>query len=123
VQEYNYTVAGREVVVSNTMFPVRDAEGRITRIGGFTTDVTELHKARNDLQRAQATLQSFIDQAPVGIYVNRLGPRGIADQIVEFTNESVCLPYGLTAADFIGKNPYEVVSDADLVAARCNTSG
>ncbi len=46
VQEFNYTVAGRDVVVSNTIFPVRDAEGRITRIGGFTTDVTELHEAR-----------------------------------------------------------------------------
>jgi PAS domain S-box-containing protein len=117
VQQYNYTVGGRDLVVSNTMFPVRDAEGRITRIGGFTIDVTELHKARKDLQRAQATLRSFVDQSPVGIYINRLGPRGIEDQIVEFSNDRICQPYGLTSADFIGRNPFEVIRDDAFVSA------
>lgn len=115
VQEYNYTVAGRPVVVSNTIFPVRNAEGQIFRIGGFSTDVTELHRARHDMQRAQSALQSFVEQVPVGIHINRLGSGGIADQTVEFLNESICKPYGLQLDKVIGRDPYAVFRNDDVV--------
>ena len=115
VQEYNYTVGGRNLVVSNTIFPVRDAEGRITRIGGFSTDVTELHNARQQMQQAQATLQSFVEQMPVGIHINRLGPGGILDQTVEFLNENICKPYGLKMDRVIGRDPYSVFRNDEVV--------
>ncbi len=65
-QEYHYAVAAREVTVLNTIFPVKDAEGRIFRIGGVTTDVTELHNARNQLRMAQDTLHQSEKLAALG---------------------------------------------------------
>jgi PAS domain S-box-containing protein len=65
-QQYHYEVDGREVIVLNTMFPVKDAAGRIVRIGGVTTDVTELHDARNKLGRAQESLHQSEKLAALG---------------------------------------------------------
>ncbi|MDP2083629.1 MAG: PAS domain S-box protein [Gemmobacter sp.] len=65
-QQYHYTVDGRDVIVLNTMFPVTDSQGRIVRIGGVTTDVTELHTARNQLQRAQESLHQSEKLAALG---------------------------------------------------------
>ncbi len=114
--EFTYHMPGGDRVGLMTFFPVTDGKGEVTQIGGMLMDVTELHIARKDLQYAQSTLRSFIDQAPVGIYVNRMGPRGIEDQIVEFSNDKICQPYGLTASDFIGKNPFEVIRDETFVS-------
>lgn len=65
-QQYHYKVAARDVTVLNTIFPVKDAEGNIVRIGGITTDVTELHEARSQLQRAQETLHQSEKLAALG---------------------------------------------------------
>ena len=65
-QEYNYAVDGRTVKVQNTIFPVRDSQGRIVRIGGVTTDVTELYNARSQLQRAQENLHQSEKLAALG---------------------------------------------------------
>lgn len=71
-QEYNYTVDGRNVKVQNTIFPVKNAEGKIVRIGGVTTDVTELHHARSQRDEAQFLIQSIFDNAPIELYLREL---------------------------------------------------
>ena len=71
-QEYHYTVDGRQVKVQNTIFPVKNAEGKIVRIGGVTTDVTELHNARNQLDEAQFLIKSIFDNAPFELYLREL---------------------------------------------------
>ena len=71
-QEYHYTVDGRQVKVQNTIFPVKDADGNIVRIGGVTTDVTELHNARNQLDEAQFLIKSIFDNAPFELYLREL---------------------------------------------------
>ena len=65
-QEYRRQVQGREVVVMNTIFPIRDGSGAIIRIGGFATDVTELYDARNQLQQAQESLHQSEKLAALG---------------------------------------------------------
>lgn len=92
-QQYNYTVGERDVVVSNTIFPIRDASGRITRIGGVTTDVTELHKARNQLIEAQTLLQTVFDNVPAELYLRRLDGRYL------MANKWALEFYGYTEAD------------------------
>ncbi len=52
------------MTVLNTIFPIRDGNGQIVRIGGFASDVTELYKARNELQDAQNLLQTIFDNVP-----------------------------------------------------------
>lgn len=71
-QEYRRMVDGRETVVLNSIFPVRDSEGRIARIGGFASDVTELYQARNELQEARNLLQTIFDHVPAELYLRRL---------------------------------------------------
>jgi PAS domain S-box-containing protein len=71
-QEYHYTVDGRHVKVQNTIFPVKNADGKIVRIGGVTTDVTELHNARNQLDEAQFLIKSIFDNAPFELYLREL---------------------------------------------------
>ena len=65
-QEYHYTLDGRDVVVLSTIFPVKDSEGKIFRIGGVATDVTELHNTRDQLQRALETLHQSEKLAALG---------------------------------------------------------
>ena len=98
-----------------TFFPVSDGKGEVTQIGGMLLDVTELHIARREMQRAQATLQSFVEQVPVGIHINRLGPGGIDDQTVEFVNENICKLYGLQLDKVVGRDPYSVFRNPDVV--------
>lgn len=68
-------VGGQEMIVLNSIFPVRDALGNIVRIGGFASDVTELYKARNALQEAQTLLKTVFDNVPAEHYLRRLDGR------------------------------------------------
>lgn len=65
-QEYTRQVDGRDIIVMNTIFPIRDGSGAITRIGGFATDVTELYNARNQLQLALESLHQSEKLAALG---------------------------------------------------------
>ena len=112
--EFTYHLPGGDRLGLMTFFPVTDGKGEITQIGGMLMDVTELQKARNELQEAQATLQSFVEQVPVGIHINRLGPGGLADQTVEFVNESMCKPYGLRLDKVVGQDPYEAFGNPEV---------
>ncbi len=42
-------------------FPIVDDRGRTVALGGVSTDVTELHKARADLERTELVLRNLID--------------------------------------------------------------
>ncbi len=92
-QEYRRRVDGRDIIVMNSIFPVRDATGQIVRIGGFATDVTELYKARNELLAAQDLLQTIFDNVPAELYLRRLDGRYI------MANNWALDFYGLTARD------------------------
>lgn len=92
-QEYRRSVSGRDIVVLNSIFPVRDANGQITRIGGFATDVTELYQARNALQAAQTLLQTIFDNVPAELYLRRLDGQYL------MANQWALDFYGLTQAD------------------------
>jgi PAS domain S-box-containing protein len=92
-QEYRRMVGGREVVVLNSIFPVQDNDGNIVRIGGFATDVTELYRARNELQEAQNLLQTIFDNVPAELYLRELNGKYL------MANKWSLDFYGLTEAD------------------------
>lgn len=71
-REFQYTVFDRDISMLNTIFPIKNADGKIARIGGVSFDVTELHKTRNDLQQARASLQSIFDNVPAVLYLREL---------------------------------------------------
>jgi PAS domain S-box-containing protein len=92
-QEYRRHVGGRDMTVLNTIFPIRDATGQIVRIGGFASDVTELYKARNELQDAQNLLQTIFDNVPAELYLRRLDGQYL------MANHWALDFYGMTEAD------------------------
>ena len=65
-REYHHQARGRDVVILNTIFPLRNAEGEIDRIGGVSTDITELHHARTQLRQAQESLHQSEKLAALG---------------------------------------------------------
>ena len=92
-QEYHRKVEGRDVIVLNSIFPVRDKDGKIVRIGGFASDVTELYQARHELNEARNLLQTIFDNVPAELYL-----RGLDGQYL-MANKWALEFYGLTAAD------------------------
>lgn len=91
--EYRLHLDGQDRVVLNSIFPVRDGEGNITRIGGFASDVTELYAARNELQEAKALLQTIFDNVPAELYLRRLDGQYL------MANKWALEFYGYTEAD------------------------
>jgi PAS domain S-box-containing protein len=113
--EFTYHLPGGDRIGLMTFFPVSDDKGLVTHIGGMLLDVTELHKARMELQQARASLQAFFDHAPIGIFINRIGPEGMFDQTVEFANDVVGKPYGLKGSQIVGLKPYAQFADDDVI--------
>jgi len=50
-------------------------------------DLTRQKAAEADLQQARATLQAFLDHAPMAILINRLGAGGLQDQVTKYSND------------------------------------
>ncbi len=92
--EFRRTSAtGKESVVLNTIFPIRDALGKIVRIGGYANDVTELYQTRTELHAAQDLLQTIFDNVPAELYLRRL------DGSYLMANHWALDFYGLTEQD------------------------
>ena len=52
---------GRSITWLTTKFPLRDAEGNIYAVGGFSTDITERKRTEQALREAQAILQDYAE--------------------------------------------------------------
>ena len=70
-------------------------------------DISLQKAAADDLLRTRASLQAIFDNVPVGIHINRIGPGGVNDQTVEFANDNMGRPYGVTGAGLIGRDVYD----------------
>ena len=104
--EFTYHLPDGDRTGLMTFFPVKGSNGEVSHIGGMLLDVTELHKAQVELQKARASLQAFFDHAPVGVFINEIGSGGLFDQTVEFANDMVGKPYGLKGSQIVGLKPY-----------------
>jgi PAS domain S-box-containing protein len=65
-QEFQIPYADRIVTGLNTMFPVRDIDGRITQVGGIIFDISELDRARSELASARESLHQAEKLAAMG---------------------------------------------------------
>lgn len=108
VQEYNYNVEGRGVKVQNTMFPVKNTEGKIVRIGGVTTDVTKLHAALDQLNEAQSLLKSIFDSVPAVLYLRELD-----GTFITMNNWGAAVVGGSASADVVGSRSSAFDSDEE----------
>ena len=60
---------GRLVPVSLTISPVRDAEGTVVGVSKIARDLSEEHRANQELQRREALLRSILDTVPDALVV------------------------------------------------------
>lgn len=69
--EYHHQAGGRGVVILNTMFPLHNAKREIDRIGGLSTDITDLHNTRNQLPQVQTNLHQSEKLAGIAHPLNK----------------------------------------------------
>lgn len=69
VGEEHYAGADDFQYTFTTRFPVRDAEGRITHIGGVLIDTTPLKRAERRILETEQRLSAFLAHAPFGMFL------------------------------------------------------
>jgi PAS domain S-box-containing protein len=60
--------SGRSITWLTTKFPLRDSEGKIYAVGGFSTDISERKRAEDSLRESEAQLRLAQESANVGIW-------------------------------------------------------
>ena len=55
--------------LENSLYPILDAQGKVTRIAVYSRDITERIRAQEAIQQERNLLRTLIDNVPDGIYV------------------------------------------------------
>ncbi len=82
-------------VVITSKFPLRNAQGKITGLGGVATDITARKTAEEQLRK----LSLAVEQSQENIIITN------ADSIIEYVNEAFVLSTGYTREEVLGKKP------------------
>lgn len=101
---------GRYHSLKVTKFPIFDNQGKASRVGSISIDLTQEIEARQALERHERLLRSLIDNLPVSIIMTDRNER------YNLVNQTFCDWYGLGQDDVIG------TSILDL-AERLNVDG
>ncbi|MBE9120078.1 PAS domain S-box protein [Tychonema sp. LEGE 07199] len=106
VREYPASFDGIEVWFMTNLTPLRDASGKIYRVVGSSSDITERKKAEIQLREQEEFLNSIYNGSNQAIFVIDVGAEG------EFRyagwNAAAEASTGILSADFKGKTPEEI---------------
>ncbi|MEG3863479.1 PAS domain-containing protein [Microcoleus sp. herbarium12] len=92
------TVADGSIHILDTKkVPLRDAEGNIFAVLGFTNDITKRHESEAALRRSEARFRSLVANIPGVVY------RWRCDFSTSFISEAIYLLAGYPAGDFISR--------------------
>jgi two-component system, LuxR family, sensor kinase FixL len=92
------TKAGKEIPVSLSFTPIRDATGTIVGISKTARDQTETERAALESRRREGLLRSILDTVPDGmVVIDQLG-------IVRFVSVAAERMFGYTAEEIAGRN-------------------
>jgi PAS domain S-box-containing protein len=120
--------AAREFCISNgagsawtyeVRFPIKNAAGRVTAIGGVAVDISDRKRADAALQESEARLRSFMDHAPFEMVVKDIDGRYLmANREVEAARgRSATAILGLRAQDVSRDPAFEIVRQMDCEVA------
>lgn len=92
--------------------PMRNSEGKIFGVAAFNTEVTELERAKQEVEESRMALYNLIRQAPIGICIVRA-----ADVVIDVVNESYLELIGKKRREVEGKNMWDAVPEAKDIYA------
>jgi PAS domain S-box-containing protein len=85
-------------------FPIRDANGNLSAIGGIAIDTTVTKRSERALRESEARMRSFMDNAPVAVAIKDLERRFV------LLNNRIELAFGRPAEEMIGRRTIELSS-------------
>jgi two-component system sensor kinase FixL len=89
---------GTIIPVTLTISPIRDATGRIIGVSKIARDLSETHRAHQELRRREALLSSILDTVPDALIV--IDHRGL----IQSFNPASGRLFGYEAAEIVGHN-------------------
>jgi PAS domain S-box-containing protein len=98
-------------VIHEQIDPVVDDEGRIVGEPGTIQDITEWDRAQRALRESEDRFRSFMDNAPVGMFLKDLDSRII------LTNRQSSSVLGLAPEEIMGRRSDEYMGEADAAKA------
>ena len=107
-EQYLVKKDGTTILVSETVIPVRNKNGKILYFYGVVEDITQRRKAEEELQIQNTYLERLFNSAPEAIVLHDNNDR-IADVNAEFTKL-----YGYTREEAIGRPINELVASDDF---------
>ena len=93
-------------------FPIFDAHGKVSIVGGFALDITERKRAEAALKASEARLAAFMENAPVGMYLKDREGRYLV------ANPEMANVFGRPVEEIIGSTPEELLADGEAPGIR-----
>jgi PAS domain S-box-containing protein len=111
VIEEPYLESGRERWIQTIKTPIQEKDGSISGILGIFYDITERKQAEDDLRESEAKFRSYIEYAPIGVFVvdragNYLNVNKVAQQMFGYEESTLT---GMTIRDVISDEDREAV--------------
>ncbi len=101
---------GRQVAVTTTTSPIKDAHGRIVGISAILRDITSQKWAESALRQSEAALADFFEQAPLGLLW--VSPDGRILRV----NRAQLAMLGQSHEDLFGRKLVEFAATPELVS-------
>lgn len=93
-------------------FPIFDARGEVSVVGGFALDITERKRAEAALKASEARLAAFMENAPVGMYLKDREGRYLV------ANPEMANVFGRPVEEIIGSTPEELLAEGEAPGIR-----
>lgn len=109
LQRETVAIAWRQGYLEVTVDPILDDHGRYSGAVHLLRDITERKRVESSLQHSEATLQSILRAAPIGIGI-------VTNRVLGWTNQQVARMTGYSSEELMGKSArilYE--TDAEFI--------
>jgi PAS domain S-box-containing protein len=135
VEKPNFQVSHRMVRLDGSILWVErtgrahfDEQGKLVRVVGMVTDITERKQAEEALRQSESNYRMFVSQSSEGIFCQELDrpipvdlpedeqvQRILHESYLAEGNDALARMYGLSAADFAGKRLTDTLDPLDPV--------
>ncbi len=96
--------------IRETIFPVRDAEGRVTNTLSVLEDITEQKAAQDALEESEARYRMLFDNIHDGVVLHEMGVDGRPGLFLE-VNARFCAMVGYSRQELLELTPVDLLDD------------